>query len=92
MCKEIHNKICQAKQTRKPAVVLVGNKKDMEIEGTISDSEIKEFCSRRDCKYIKVSAKTGDGVQEAFVQLVREMQRKIPSKPKPQFSRRCAIF
>lgn len=91
-CKDIYRKICLTKSTKYPAMILVGNKKDIDSKHAVSESEIRDFCVRCRCNYISVSAKTGDNVERAFIELVREMQKRLPVKPKPQFSRRCIII
>lgn len=69
-------------------IVLVGNKIDMEDEREVSfgDSSLAEFANDNNVVYIETSAKTGQGVREAF-HLAAENVYKIQTqlnKPKQQ--------
>ena len=52
--------------------VLILNKADLEDEWAIEDSELEE-AKRRNWTILRTSAKTGDGVREAFLSLARRM-------------------
>lgn len=51
---------------------IVGNKKDL-LEGELNiEEEVKEYCEEIRAQCFKVSAKTGEGVSELFVEIGRE--------------------
>lgn len=53
--------------------MLVGNKKDMEAERVVSTEEGKEFARSMSMLYIEASAKTEEGVQQAFEELCQKV-------------------
>jgi len=55
--------------------ILIGNKADLveDIGEVIKKSEAQKFAENERSIYIETSAKTGDNVEEAFIQLVRIM-------------------
>ena len=55
-------------------VVIIGNKNDLINFRSIRKNEIEEFCKQIPCPYIEISAKTGEGVQEAFKLLLNEIK------------------
>ena len=57
-------------------VVMVGNKKDLINFRSIRKNEIEEFCKQVPCPYIEVSAKTGEGIEEAFKLLLNVIKNK----------------
>lgn len=56
-------------------VVIVGNKKDLENFRSIRYNEAAEFCKQIPCPYIETSAKTGDGIEDAFKLLLNEIKK-----------------
>jgi small GTP-binding protein len=52
-----------------PAIVVVGNKCDVESEVCIEEKMIKDACAAHNVKYFPTSAKTGKNVQKAFMEL-----------------------
>ncbi|MFX0195266.1 MAG: Rab family GTPase [Candidatus Hodarchaeota archaeon] len=48
------------------AIILLGNKIDLEEERVIEENDIAEFIREFKCPYIETSAKTGDNVDTAF--------------------------
>jgi translation initiation factor IF-2 len=52
--------------------VLILNKADLEAEWRIADADLDE-AKKRGWTILKTSAKTGAGVEEAFVSLARRM-------------------
>jgi Ras-related protein Rab-11A len=63
---------------RKIPFILVGNKSDLleEIGETINRNEVEMFVKDEKSIYIETSAKTGDNVEQTFVELVQRMIRK----------------
>lgn len=57
--------------------MLVGNKSDLDNVGErmMSPQEGRALADELRCGFVEVSAKTGEGVQEAFEELVRAVRR-----------------
>ncbi len=55
--------------------ILIGNKADLleDIGEVVERSEAQKFAENEGSIYIETSAKTGDNVEEAFLQLVRKL-------------------
>lgn len=59
-------------------MVLLANKADIDGDPVPPD-QIKSFCRANDISICKpTSAKTGEGVTEAFEELVQKLQKKSP--------------
>lgn len=58
-------------------IILVGNKKDLEDDRQIAETEAQEFAKRYNLQYLETSAKTGDNVQDTFVRLGQGILRHI---------------
>jgi small GTP-binding protein len=56
-----------------PALVIVGNKADLTAERTITDQALRELAPGRDIPCLLTSAKTGQGVEEAFQLLAEKL-------------------
>mmetsp|Transcript_86880 Transcript_86880/g.106561 ORF Transcript_86880/g.106561 Transcript_86880/m.106561 type:complete len:198 (+) Transcript_86880:85-678(+) len=82
-CYELYTKIKRNKDTKYIALVLVGNKSDLpdDVRQVTYDEGKKVATKLGNAKFYETSAKTGDGVRQAFEEVVREM-KKAPS-PKP---------
>ena len=52
---------------RNVVVLLIGNKSDLNKERIISWDKAKVFADRYNLIYIETSAKTGQGVEQAFI-------------------------
>jgi small GTP-binding protein len=59
--------------------VIIGNKSDLipEIGQIIDRSMVEEYAKKEDCLYIETSAKTGDNVEKAFLELTQHMVKKV---------------
>jgi len=59
--------------------IIIGNKSDLipEIGLIIDRNEVKEFAKKEGCLYIETSAKTGENVETAFLELTHHMVKKM---------------
>ena len=69
-----------------PLIYLVANKIDLIEEVKVSEKEAIDFATEKGIKYFKVSAKTGEGVNELFEDiansLIKKFKRAIDNKNK----------
>ncbi|CAF3809664.1 unnamed protein product [Rotaria magnacalcarata] len=69
----------------RPAIVLVGNKVDLEHERVITREAGQALASKWNCTFLETSAKDRANITEVFYDLVRQINRKTqasrPSKP-----------
>ncbi len=58
--------------------VIIGNKTDLipEIGQVIDRSAVEQYAQNEDCFYIETSAKTGENVEKAFLELTQRMVKK----------------
>jgi len=69
----IHQQIVDVKSSSQVAMVLVGNKCDMEMDREVSKEQADQLANRSwNCSFIETSAKTDTNVRELFVELVRK--------------------
>lgn len=59
--------------SKKPVIFIVGNKLDLELQRTVSETEIKEYAQSKKIEYMEVSAKSGINIQLLFEQLASKL-------------------
>ena len=82
-CYELYTKIKRNKDTKYIALVLVGNKSDLpdDVRQVTYDEGKKVATKLGNAKFYETSAKTGDGVRQAFEEVVREMKNILSQQP-----------
>ncbi len=62
--------------------VIIGNKSDLipEIGQIIDRNEVEKYAKNEGCLYIETSAKTGDNVEKAFLELTNHIVKKEEKK------------
>ncbi|MFX1388511.1 MAG: Rab family GTPase [Promethearchaeota archaeon] len=67
---------------RKIPIVILGNKSDLipQIGEVIDKEKPKKYSERNDSIYIETSAKSGENVDEAFIELTKKIVDKMPKK------------
>lgn len=93
---EIHafrQQIKRVKDADEVPMVLVGNKCDL-AQRTVTSNEANDLATSYGIPFIETSAKTRQGVEDAFYTLVREIRRDKGKKPdaKRPKKRRCFIL
>ena len=58
-------------------IVLVGNKTDLENERKVSFEEANEYAKKHNINYYEVSAKTNQGIEEMFNDLIKGATKKL---------------
>ncbi|KAJ4458011.1 putative ras small GTPase [Paratrimastix pyriformis] len=73
----------------RPPLVLIGNKADLKDQRQISYEVGLEYARSIGADFVETSAKTGDGIEQSFERLIREMRRRLPVERKPRI---CTIL
>lgn len=68
-------------------VFLVGNK--MDLGRTIGRDELEKWAKDRGIQYFECSAKTGEGVNEVFMELLKHLMEM--NSPVPQDKKCCTL-
>jgi Ras-related protein Rab-4B len=61
------------------AIVLVGNKKDLEADRDVTFMEAARFAQENELMFLETSARTGENVEEVFLKCARTILAKIES-------------
>eukprot|EP01092_Planopodium_desertum_P003161 TRINITY_DN15455_c0_g1_i1.p1 TRINITY_DN15455_c0_g1~~TRINITY_DN15455_c0_g1_i1.p1 ORF type:complete len:185 (+),score=16.01 TRINITY_DN15455_c0_g1_i1:62-616(+) len=58
-------------------IMLIGNKKDLEDQADVTTEEAKSFADEHGLIFLETSAKTGEGVEEAFVKTAQLIYQSV---------------
>jgi len=72
---KIREQITKIKDVTKFPQVLVGNKKDLDNERSITKSQAENFASTIGGPYLEASAKNYENIENVFVNIVREIRK-----------------
>eukprot|EP01117_Protostelium_nocturnum_P015067 TRINITY_DN57_c0_g1_i2.p1 TRINITY_DN57_c0_g1~~TRINITY_DN57_c0_g1_i2.p1 ORF type:complete len:189 (+),score=74.97 TRINITY_DN57_c0_g1_i2:154-720(+) len=70
--------ILRVKDADKVPMILVGNKCDLESERMVTRADGEDQSRQFGCPFFEASAKARVNVEEAFYELVREIQKQVP--------------
>ena len=56
-------------------MIIVENKVDLEEERKVKEEAIEEYQQASNIDVIKASSKTGEGIEQAFLSLIKELQK-----------------
>lgn len=59
------------------SIILIGNKKDMDVQRQVSYAEGKHFADQNNLLFLEASAKTSDSVEHAYLTTAQEVIQKI---------------
>ena len=67
-------------------LVVVGNKKDLEKDREVGYEEGEKLCKEYGCQFFETSAQSGEGVEKAFHQLIKDIKKMkaIEQPPTPK--------
>jgi len=91
---KLRGNIIRMKEAQDFPVVLVGNKKDLNEERQVTEAEGRLLAEKFEIRFIETSAKLNQGINEAFAELVREINKfreKHPVKPKKE-RKKCIVI
>lgn len=74
-------KHCDAE--RRPVIALVGNKSDLEHKRQVSTEEGQEFARRYNLLFFETSARDGNGVNDLFTDIAKEILKTCHTLPGP---------
>jgi len=84
--KRIYDKILKINKNKKPPMLLVGNKLDLENERVVSYSEAKELAESWGVEYCEISSKNGFDCQKVIEKITKKvinLQRDDYHPPSP---------
>ena len=58
-------------------IFLIGNKCDLEAQRDVTYEEARQFADENGLMFVEASAKTGDGVEEAFLETAKKIYQNI---------------
>ena len=76
------DRILKAQDSKKVALVVVGNKWDLEDDREVATSEGEELARSFGCPFMETSAKTKVNVEESWYQVIREIRKLHHEKKK----------
>ena len=56
-------------------IFLIGNKCDLEAQRDVTYEEARQFAEENGLMFVESSAKTGDGVEEAFLETAKKIEQ-----------------
>eukprot|EP01089_Gocevia_fonbrunei_P009012 TRINITY_DN2089_c0_g2_i1.p1 TRINITY_DN2089_c0_g2~~TRINITY_DN2089_c0_g2_i1.p1 ORF type:complete len:184 (+),score=30.10 TRINITY_DN2089_c0_g2_i1:68-619(+) len=89
---EIRDKILRVKDHDDVPMVIVGNKVDLDNTRQVATKDAKALASEWGVGFLETSAKTKKNVDNAFMDLISQMERKKGKRPKQSAGRKCELF
>eukprot|EP00128_Syssomonas_multiformis_P014800 Colp12_sorted_trinity150504_noHs@14173 len=79
---DLRDKILRHKDIEAAPMVIVGNKKDLAQDRTVTTEEAELFCKQVNCPYFETSAKTGENVEQSMHEVLRQIKAMTPEPEK----------
>jgi len=77
---DLRNQIIRVKDTEDVPIVIVGNKCDLVDQRAVPRERGEDLARNFKCTFVEASAKTRINTEQIFLDLVRQINRKFPSK------------
>ena len=71
-------------ENRDIAIILVGNKKDLEEERKVTTKEGEEFANKMGCLFFETSAQNNENINEIFEKMLNEINTLVPKPQQPK--------